>query len=84
MMKKWTETVENLKQFSDRPNVDQAVVEKFLMSISVGNIPATIERLVYDAKAYKWNNETIEAILDGILISNELEIGDIIDVGNLH
>lgn len=83
-MKKWTESVDNLKQFSVRPNVDKAVVEKFLMGISAGNVPATIERLVSDAKAHKWNNETIEAILEGILMHNELKIGDIIDVSNLH
>lgn len=82
MAKNLTRSVEDIKQFSERPNVNKVVAEKFLMGISEGNVPATIERLVADAKTYKWNNETIEAILDGILTYSGLEIGNIIYAGN--
>lgn len=84
MIKKWMQLAENMKQFSERPNVSKTVVENFLKSICAGDIPATIERLVTDAKKHRWNNETIEAILDGILTFNGLKIGDIIDTGNLQ
>lgn len=83
MGKNLTQSVEDIKQFSERPNVNKVATEKFLMNISEGNVPATIERLVADAKRYKWNNETIEAILDGILTSSGLRIGDIIYTGNV-
>jgi hypothetical protein len=84
MMKKWKESVGNMSQFSNRPNVNKVAVENFLIGIGAGNVPSNIERLVSDAKTYKWNNETIEAIIDGILRSNELEIGDIEYVGNVR
>jgi hypothetical protein len=77
MMEKWE------KQFSERPNVSKVDVEKFLVGITAGNVPTTIERLVSDAKICKWNNETVEAILDGILAFNGLEIGDIINAQKL-
>lgn len=84
MTKNLTQSIENIKQFSERPNVNKMEVEKFLTGISTGNVPANVERLVTDAKTYKWNNETVEAILDGILAYSGLEIGDIIDIGNLR
>jgi hypothetical protein len=83
MIKRWEQSIENVKKFSERPNVNKVVVENFLMRIGVGSVPSTIENLVDDAKKHNWNNETIEAILDGILASNELEINDIISTNNV-
>lgn len=83
MVNKWAQSTENVEQFSGRPNVNKVAVENFLMNMSIGSIPFTIENLVNDAKTHRWNNETIEAILDGILTSNGLEIGDIMDIDNL-
>jgi hypothetical protein len=83
MGNKWAQSNENVKQFSERHNVNKAVVENFLMSMSDGSVPSTIENLVSDAKSNCWNKETIEAILDGILASNGLEISDIMNVGKL-
>jgi hypothetical protein len=77
MMKKLT--IEEIRQFTERPNVKKAVAENFLMSMSIGNgIPIIIENLVANAKSYKWNNETVEAILDGILTAGGLEINDLL------
>lgn len=77
-------TVEKIKCLSERPNVEKIVVENFLMNMSIGGgIPANIERLVDDAKLKKWNNETVEAILDGILAAGGLEIEDLVNPGNI-
>lgn len=77
-------TVEEIKRLSERPNVEKIVVENFLMNMSMGvGIPANIENLVNDAKLNKWNNETVEAILDGILKSGGLEIEDLVNPGNM-
>lgn len=83
MVNKWIQSNENVKQFSERPNVNKVVVESFLINISSGNIPSKIENLVSDAKSNHWNNETIEAVMDGILAYNGLEMSDIMDVGKL-
>lgn len=78
MMKKLT--VEEIKSLSERPNVKKVAVENFLINMGIGSgTPVTIEHLVTDAKLNKWNNETIEAILDGILTSSGLEIEDLMD-----
>lgn len=75
-------TVEEVERLSERPNVEKIVVENFLMNMSIGGgTPANIEHLVDDAKLNKWNNETVEAILDGILKSGGLKIEDLIDHG---
>ena len=84
MMKKLT--VEEIKGFSERPNVKKVAVENFLKSMNIGEgTPLTIEHLVTDAKSNKWNNETVEAILDGILTSGGLKIEELLDpVETLH
>lgn len=77
MMKKLT--VEEIRQFAERPNVKKIDAENFLMKMNIGNgIPIIMENLVADAKSYKWNNETVEAILDGILAAGGLEINDLV------
>jgi len=76
MMKKLT--VEEIERLSERHNVKKVTVENFLMNMSISSgTVATIEHLVTDAKLNKWNNETIEAILDGILTSGGLEMEDL-------
>ncbi len=75
MMKKLT--MEEIKKFSKRPNVKKVEVENFLMKMYSG-VPTAIEILVKDAKSDKWNNETIEAILDGILSAGGLRLSDLI------
>ncbi len=70
-------TVEEVKKFSERPNVRKEDVEKFLMSMHSG-VPTAIETLVATAKSGKWNNETIEAIMDGILSAGGLKIDDLL------
>lgn len=70
-------TVEEIKKFSERPNVKKVEVENFLTKMYSG-VPTAIEILVSDAKSDKWNNETIEAILDGILSAGGLKLSDLV------
>ena len=76
MMKKLT--IEEVRQFADRPNVKKMAAENFLMNMNIGNgIPILLENLFADAKSYKWNNETVEAILNGILTAGDLKLNDL-------
>ena len=70
-------TKEEIKKFSERPNVKKVEVESFLTKMYSG-VPTAIETLITDAKSDKWNNETIEAILDGILSAGELKLSDLV------
>lgn len=60
-------TLEEVRRFSDRPNVKKIDVENVLMNLDISNgVPIIIENLVTDAKLNKWNDDTIVAMLDGI------------------
>lgn len=77
MMKKLT--IEEIRQFAERPNVKKTDAENFLMRMDIGSgIPIILENLCADAKSYKWNNETVEAILNGILKAGGLKINDLL------
>lgn len=72
-------TIEEIRQFTGRPNVKKVAAENFLMGINIGNgIPIIMENLIDDAKSNGWNNETVEAILDGILVAGGLELNDLL------
>ncbi len=75
MMKKLT--IEEIEKFSEGPNVRKEEVENFLIKMYSG-VPTAIENLVLNAKSDKWNNETIEAVLNGILYAGELKIDDLL------
>ena len=78
MMKKLTD--EEIKKFSERPNVKKVDVENFLMKMKTySGVPVALEILVSNAKSDKWNNETIEAALDGILSAGDLRLSDLVD-----
>jgi len=71
-------TIEDIRQFTERPNVEKIAAEKFLINMNIENgIPVIIENLVADAKLNNWNNETVEAILDGILTAGGLKRNDL-------
>lgn len=60
-------TVEEIKQFSSRPGVRVIAVENFLMTISANRLPMyAYLNLDADAHSYKWNQQTVQAIKDGI------------------
>ena len=84
MVKMGTQSIKNVERFSGRPDVNKEMVENFLMNMSIGGVPATIEKLVDSAKTHNWNKETIEAILDGILTYSGLEIDDITMLVTCH
>lgn len=72
-------TTEDIKRLSERPDVNKVAVEDFLSRMSICNgMPIIMENLIDDAKSHKWSNETIEAILDGILDSSGMEIDDLL------
>jgi len=77
MMKKLND--EEIKKFSERPNVKKVDVENFLMKMKTySGVPVALEILVSNAKSDKWNNETIEAALDGILSAGDLKLKDLV------
>lgn len=83
MVNKWTRSNENVKLFSERPNVNKTVVENFLMDMRLGGVFSKMENIISDAKSNRWNKEIIEAVVYGILTSSGLEISDIMDIGKL-
>lgn len=76
MMKKLT--VEEIKRFVEKPNVKKDDAENFLMSMNTCNgVFINMENLFENAKNSEWNNETIEAIVNGILTAGGLEPDDL-------
>lgn len=65
-------TSEEIEILSNRAGVKKVAVENFLSTLT--NNPsqeAAIQNLRYDARIYKWNESTIQAILDGIIIAGK-------------
>ena len=59
---------EEIKEFAARPGVRQVAVENFLMTAHHNQeITIAFMNLLRDAHLYKWNIETINAIIDGLL-----------------
>ncbi len=65
-------TVEEIKGLANRSNVRKIAVENFLITLTNNSFPeVAIINLMQDAKIYKWNNSTIQAIMDGIMLAKE-------------
>ena len=65
-------TNKEIEGLSNRTNVRKIAVENFLSTLT--NNPsqgAAIQNLRYDARIYKWNVETFNAIMDGITIAGK-------------
>ena len=67
--------MEEVEEFATRPEVKKIAVENFLMSMGT-DFNNIIGNLTIDAKSYKWNKQTIQAILDGIFLAAGLNKGD--------
>ena len=67
-------TLKEIKNFASRPFVRSIAVENFLMTVH-HNQTAGIAflNLVRDAKVYKWDEGTINAIVDGIMAAVQIE-----------
>ena len=65
-------TTEEITILANRSSVRKIAVENFLSTLT--NNPsqeAAIQNLRYDARIYKWNESTVQAILDGIMIAGK-------------
>ena len=60
--------MEEIEEFANRPDVKKVAVENLLMSMGT-DLHDILGNLCLDAKSYKWNKQTIEAILDGIFVA---------------
>ena len=57
-----------IKEFSTRPGVRQVAVENFLMTVHHNLEPSrAFLNLIRDVRAYRWDDVTANAIIDGIL-----------------
>jgi len=65
-------TSEEIEELANRPNVKKVAVENFLMDMGEDLIVA-MGNLGLDAKYYIWNRQTVQAILDGILVASGID-----------
>ena len=75
MMRKLTN--KEIEEFANRPGAKKIAVEKFLMSMGE-DLTNAMGNLGLDAKSYKWNRETINAVLEGMLLAAGLDEGDMV------
>lgn len=60
-------TLQEIKTFATRRHVRRVAVENFLLSLhNNGTARAAYQNLMRDAKMYRWNQNTVKAIKDGI------------------
>lgn len=63
-------TLQEIKRFASRQNVRRIAVENFLLSVTNNQSSQDAYRNLFrDARLYRWNNETIKAIKEGIDLS---------------
>lgn len=75
MMRKLTN--KEIEEFANRPGAKKIAVENFLMSMGE-DLTNAMGNLGLDAKSYKWNRETINAVLEGMLLAAGLDDGDMV------
>ena len=65
-------TEEKVSKLASRPKVRRVAVENFLMTVHYNKTSSiAIANLRLDARLYKWNDETVRAISDGIKMAEE-------------
>jgi len=70
-------TMKEIKNLASRPFVDSLAVENFLMTVHHnGTAGIAFLNLVRDANVYKWDEGTVNAIIDGIMTAVEGEKKD--------
>lgn len=62
---------EEIEEFASRPGVKTVAVENFLMTMG-DDISVAMANLGLDMKLYKWNKDTVLAILDGMWLASGL------------
>jgi len=70
-------TMKEIRNFASRPFVRQVAVENFLMTVH-HNQTAGIAflNLVRDASVYRWDDGTVNAIIDGIMAAVQEDGGE--------
>lgn len=63
-------TYGEIERLASRPNVRRIAVENFLSTMGEDYYIA-VSNLNMDRKLYKWNRETVKAIMDGIKMAME-------------
>ena len=63
-------TIPEINKLASRKNVKKIAVENFLMTMGDSPLAASIN-MGYDADLYRWNNETVKAIKDGIVLAQK-------------
>lgn len=64
-------TTEEIEIFASRKGVRRNAVVNFLCTVHFGGVDFhfACENAKADARSYNWNDETLEAIIDGIVLS---------------
>jgi len=62
-------TLDQIELLASRANVHKTAVENFLMTLDGLTREESIINLVMDAQCYDWNEATVRAIKDGILLA---------------
>lgn len=70
-------TSQEIEMFANRTGVKKIAAENFLMSMGE-DLTDAIGNLGLDAKSYGWNQETINAIVEGMWLAAGLEDGDMV------
>lgn len=66
-------SLEQIKNFASRPGVREIAVGNFLGTVHNCITPDNaFLNLIKDAKLYRWNDATVNAIVDGILAAVDL------------
>ncbi len=58
-----------IERLANRKNVRRVAVENFLGTMIREPLGAALVNLTYDARLYRWNTATKNAIRDGIILS---------------
>lgn len=61
-------TKKEIERFANMPGVKKIAVENFLMSMGE-DLNNALGNLGLDAKSYRWNKETVNAILEGMWLA---------------
>lgn len=72
-------TGKEIEEFANRNGAKKIAVENFLMSMGA-DLTIAMGNLGIDAKQYGWNQDTINAIVEGMWLAAGLEEGDMVVV----
>ena len=71
-------TLKEISKLASRHLVKKIAVENFLSSMGT-NYDHAMGNLAMDARAYRWNKQTVKAIEAGIYMATSYEMGQLVD-----